>query len=175
MKGLITIMMIILFTPVVCSIYILYKRLHEEPKDNGAREILLQAMCLEELKKKKNEDASTVNTKTSDIITDISKNDFNEEQVRQEDKKDNSYQEKSDQSDKNEITDIDDDIKKSIKIAKESLFSQEDQKKKDDDQKNARKKAAADMVFNMMMQKGKSGASKEELQEMINVLSDKNK
>lgn len=175
MRGIITIMTIILFAPVGWAIYILYKRLHEQPKDSGAREILLQAMCLEELKKKKDQDPSATDTEVSDTITDINKNSPQEEQPGQEDKKDHSYQINSDPEDKNSITDIDDDIKKSISIAKKSLFSEENQNKKDEDEKSTKRKAAADMVFNMMMQKGKSGASKEELQEMINVLSDKKK
>ncbi len=161
MRGFITLMIILIFIPVIFSVYILYKRLHEAPKDNKAREILLQAMCMEELKKKKNSD---LHQDTMDIPD-----------KKTNDQKENNEHEQNARINKNDYLEIDDDIKRSMQIAKETLFSEDAQKADDEKEKDAKRKEAADMVLNMMVQKGKSGASKEELQEMIKVLSDKNK
>lgn len=157
MQGIVTLMIILIFIPVIIAIYILYKRIHEEPKDNKSREILLQAMCLEEIRKKKDQETTAV---------DDQKSDTHQKNIKQE---------KCVHDEKNEFPDLDDDTRKAMQIAKDSLYSKEYQSKNEEEANAEKKKAAADMVMNMMKNKGKKGASREELQEMINVLSDKNK
>ena len=86
MKGLLTLMMIVLLCVIAAAVYKLYKNLKSTDREESAREAFLQALCEETARKKRESENTAENIKSQSLEENIAKQETSDREVITENK-----------------------------------------------------------------------------------------
>lgn len=86
MKGLLTLMMIVLLCVIAAAVYKLYKNLKSTDREESAREAFLQALCEETARKKRESENTAENIKSQSLEENIEKQEASDREVITENK-----------------------------------------------------------------------------------------
>jgi len=175
MQSLLPLMMIMIFIPVAASIFVLYKRIHEMPDGDRAREELLEELMMYQNKNKNKSDNNTSEAGAEN------KSDNNVSEAGTEKKSDNNTSEV--ETENKSVSDVKNDLHSDISAAEE--LSEEDlavlkakenaaaireqirESESVNDPEKEKRNNAAEKVMQMMKQSKKSEFSKSDLESMI--------
>lgn len=86
MKGLLTLMMIVLLCVIAAAVYKLYKNLKSTDREESAREAFLQALCEETARKKRESENTAENIKSQSLEENIANQETSDREVITENK-----------------------------------------------------------------------------------------